>query len=54
MRPAQPALLYHQHHGERGQRAEQEAGRERHQRAVEILADAGADADREQGGDRAI
>ena len=39
MRLEQPALLHHQHHGERGQRAEEEAGRERHQRAVVILAD---------------
>ncbi|GCC45067.1 hypothetical protein chiPu_0028878 [Chiloscyllium punctatum] len=48
------ALLRHQHHGERCQRAEQEAGRERQQRAVVILADRGADADPEQGGDCAV
>ena len=54
MRPEQPAFLHHQHHGERGQRAEEEAGRERHQRAVVILADGDADADAEQRRDRAV
>ena len=54
MRPEQPAFLHHQHHGERGQRAEEEAGGERHQRAVVILADRDADADAEQRCDRAV
>src|SRR6266404_4546004 len=54
MRPEQPALFHHQHHAKCGQRAEEEAGRERQQRAVVILADGDADADAEQRGDRSV
>ena len=54
MWPEQPAFLHHQHDGECSQRAEEEAGGERHQRAVVVLADGDADADAEQRRDRAV
>ena len=54
MRLEQPPFFHHQHHRQRGQRAQEKAGRERQQRAVEVLAHLGADADPEQRGDRAV
>jgi len=47
-----PALFYHEHDGQRSQRAEEKPGGKRQKRAVIVLADRCADADAKQRGDR--